>query len=374
MHPFSLRFLDPMLEEAFVCQALPRLRLQGRIALATGIFVYMLFGVLDQWYVPPDMRQWVWIIRLIVCGIAFSVLLFTYHPSFERYNFGPLVLAGSAAGTGMLAILWLLPTHAIAYYYSGLVLTAFWTYNFVGTRFVYALVADVALLVTYNLLFGVARGLPVEILASHDYVLISSNLIGGAAGYMAERYRRTLFLREMELDNERKHHLQRALHDPLTGLPNRDLLDDRITHAISLALRDEQPCAGMFIDLDNFKAINDTLGHDAGDRVLCKTAVRLRQVLRDTDTISRIAGDEFFVVAHGITTRQEAEELARKLLHDLEQQLVMAETPRPLTLNASLGICLFPYPECTPADIIRRADQAMYASKRTGKHRASFSQ
>jgi len=374
MHHFSLRFQDALLEEAFVCQSLPRLRLQGRIALATGIFVYMLFGVLDQWYVPHAVQHSVWMIRFLVSGVAFSVMMFTFHSGFERYNFGPLVVAGSAAGTGMLAILWLLPTNSIAYYYTGLVLTAFWTYNFVGTRFMYALVADVTLLISYNILFGVIRGLPTEILASHDYVLISSNLIGGAAGYMAERYRRTLFLREMELDDERKHHLQRALHDPLTGLPNRDLLDDRISHAIALALREDQPCAGMFIDLDNFKTINDTLGHDAGDRVLCETAVRLRQALRDTDTISRIAGDEFFVVAHNISTRQEAEDLARKLLFELEQPLVMAEASGVLTLNASLGMCLFPYPECTPADIIRRADQAMYASKRAGKHRASFAQ
>lgn len=374
MHPFTLRFADPQMEAAFIRHTLPGMRLQGRIALLMGIFVYTLFGVLDTWFVPSELRSSVWELRLIVVSIAFSVFLYTFHPLFNRYNHGPLVLAGSAAGTGMLCILWLLPTKSIGYYYIGLVLTAFWTYNFVGTRFIYALVADVLLLLAYNILFGLVRGLPPEVLASHDYMLISSNLIGGAAGYMAEQYRRRLFLREMELDTERQQHMDRALHDPLTGLPNRELLDDRIRLAISLAKREEQACAGLFIDLDNFKSINDSLGHYAGDRVLCETASRIRRVLRDTDTISRIAGDEFFVVAHGVTSRIEAEELARKILRQLEQPFHWDDAPSALRIGASLGICLFPYPDCTPVDIVRRADRAMYASKRSGKHQASFAE
>ena len=374
MHPITLRFLEPQLELAFVRHSLPRLRMQSRIALIIGIVVYLLFGILDSWFVPPPLQSTVWLVRIIVVIAAFGVLLYTFHSSFQRYNYGPLVMAGIAPGTGMLVIMWLLPNNVIIYYYTGLVLTAFWTYNFIGTRFIYAFAADIALLLAYNLLFGLIRGLPPEILVSHDYVLISSNLIGGAAGYMAEQYRRTLFVREMELDTERKLHLERALHDPLTGLPNRDLLDDRISLAISLAQRDEEPCAGIFIDLDNFKAINDSLGHDAGDRVLCETAIRIRHVLRDTDTISRIAGDEFFVVAHGVATRQDAADLARKILQKLELPLILAGSVEQLKLSASLGICLFPYPDCTPADIIRRADLAMYSSKRAGKHQASFAE
>lgn len=374
MHPITLRFLEPPMEAAFVRHSLPRLRTQSRIALGVGIFVFALFGVLDSWFVPPELRAAVWLVRLIVIACAFAVLLYTFHPSFKRFNYGPLVMAGIAPGTGMLAIMWLLPNSVLIYYYTGLVLTAFWTYNFIGTRFIYAFGADISLLLAYNILFGMVRGLPPEILASHDYVLVSANLIGGAAGYMAEQYRRTLFLREMELDTERKLHLERALHDPLTGLPNRDLLDDRITLAISLAQRDEQSCAGVFIDLDNFKMINDSHGHDAGDRVLCETATRIRYVLREADTISRIAGDEFFVVAHGVSTRQDAADLARKILQQLELPFILAGTSEAINLSASLGICLFPYPECSPADIIRRADFAMYTSKRAGKHQASFAE
>jgi hypothetical protein len=181
MHPFTLRFLEPQMESAFVRDSLPRLRMQSRIALLVGIFVYTLFGVLDSWFVPTELQSTVWLVRFIVCCAAFAVFLYTFHPAFERYNYGPLVMAGIAPGTGMLVIMWLLPSDVIIYYYTGLVLTAFWTYNFIGTRFVYAFAADIALLLAYNILFGVMRGLPPEILASHDYVLVSANLIGGAA-------------------------------------------------------------------------------------------------------------------------------------------------------------------------------------------------
>ena len=172
MHPFTLRFLEPQMESAFVRDSLPRLRTQSRIALLVGIFVYTLFGVLDPWFVPPDMQSTVWLVRFIVICAAFVVFLYTFHPAFERYNYGPLVMAGIAPGTGMLVIMWLLPNNVIIYYYTGLVLTAFWTYNFIGTRFVYAFAADIVLLLAYNVLFGLIRGLPPEILASHDYVQI----------------------------------------------------------------------------------------------------------------------------------------------------------------------------------------------------------
>lgn len=373
MHPFHLRFLDPNLESAFICHSLPRLRMQGRIAVAIGIFVYGLFGVLDNWFVPTELHGTVWTIRLVVMSTAFLVLLFTFHPAFTRYNHGPLGFAGAVAGGGMLVILWFLPVEAIAYYYTGLVLTAFWTYNFVGTRFLYALVIDVTLLVAYNVIFGAVRDIPTGILAAHDYVLISSNLIGGAAGYMAEHFRRTLFLRELELDSERQHHLERALHDPLTGLPNRELLDDRIAQAIAAAERGEYQCAGFFIDLDNFKTINDTLGHAAGDKVLREVAKRLRQTFRDTDTVSRISGDEFFVVASSIVSREDALDLGRKMLRSLDQPLDLPESASALSLSASIGICLFPYPGCTPADIIRCADRGMYTAKRSGKRQAALS-
>ena len=85
-------------------------------------------------------------------------------------------------------------------------------------------------------------------------------------------------------------------------------------------------------------------------------------------------GDEFFVVAHGVATRQDAADLARKILQKLELPLILAGSVEQLKLSASLGICLFPYPDCTPADIIRRADLAMYSSKRAGKHQASFAE
>jgi predicted signal transduction protein with EAL and GGDEF domain len=128
-----------------------------------------------------------------------------------------------------------------------------------SARFVFALGVDLILLVAYNLLFGKFLVYPLHILASHDFFIVSANLIGGSAGYLAEHGRRILFLRERELDDQRQHHLTRSLHDGLTGLPNRDLLYDRITQAMSEAHRNGSKHCGFFLDLDGFKAINDNL-------------------------------------------------------------------------------------------------------------------
>ena len=96
MHPFTLRFLEPQMEAAFVRDSLPRMRMQSRIALLVGIFVYILFGVIDSWFVPSELQSTVWVVRFIVCCSAFAVFLYTFHPCFERYNYGPLAMAGLA--------------------------------------------------------------------------------------------------------------------------------------------------------------------------------------------------------------------------------------------------------------------------------------
>ena len=272
-----------------------------------------------------------------------------------------------------MAILWRLPVEASAYFYPGLVLATFYTYNFIGVRFPNALAVDIAVLLAYNVIFGYLKGYPVPMLLSHNFFIISANLIGGGAGYLAELQRRQLYLREVEIDLERKHHLERSLHDRLTGLPNRELLEDRISQLLARARRDSACHAGFFVDLDGFKAINDTLGHDHGDAVLRAVAERMKAMARQTDTVSRIGGDEFFVLAHDVGTREAAAQMAEKLL-----DCVVGATPagaRGSRLGASIGICRFCGGGAGPQDagqIIRDADQAMYAAKAGGKNRHAF--
>ncbi len=221
-----------------------------------------------------------------------------------------------------------------------------------------------SLLIAYNIVFGVFQHYPSMVLASHDFFIISANLIGGIAGYLSEQQRRLLFLREHEVDEERRLHLVRSLHDPLTGLPNRALLYDRLDTALASAQREGDTYCALFIDLDGFKQVNDDLGHEMGDRVLSTIALRLRQAMRESDTIARLGGDEFFAIARGIKSEADAMALGDKLISAISEP--MQELPG--RMGASIGICIFPYPGMTAVDIIRRADQAMYRAKLGGKN------
>ena len=372
LHPLTLSFRDPETEQAFVRHLLPRLRLQGRAAIAVGTVVYFLYGALDHLFVPPELWQTVWSIRLLALGVAVGVLALSFSPWFEKANQLPLALVGLAAGLGLIAMLWHLPVDSSAYYYPGLMLATFYTYNLLGARFIQALAVNILLLLLYNLLFGHLRQFPAPLLLSHNFFLISANLIGGAAGYLVEYQRRQLFLREMQLDHERCQHLERSLHDRLTGLPNRDLLIDRLNQALALARRDAERHAGYFVDLDGFKAVNDRLGHAAGDIALCEIARRLSAAMRETDTVSRLGGDEFFVLAQDIGSCDSAAHLAGKLIALIESPI--PGLPLGYSLSASIGICLFPNVGAAsmPDGIIHLADLAMYRAKDAGKRRYLF--
>lgn len=366
MHPLSLNFRDSDTEQRFVRHLLPRLRLQGRVAIVVGVFVYFLYGALDHLYVPVHQLGLVWVIRLEALVVPMLVLAFSFTRWFEFYGQQSLALVGFAASLGLISMLWHLPIDTNAYYYPGLMLAVFFTYNLIGARFIHAFVVNCVVLILYNLLFGYFREYLTHVMLSENFFLISANLLGGVAGYLAEYQRRQLFLHEMQLDDERRLHLERSLHDRLTGLPNRELLDDRIKQALALARRDSARHAGIFVDLDGFKCINDQLGHDHGDIVLREVARRLSAATRETDTVSRIGGDEFFLLVQDIGSCDAASYLADKLISLIEQPV--PGVPAGYALSASIGICLFPREGArTPDSIIRCADQAMYQAKADGK-------
>lgn len=365
-HPLTLAFSDPELEQSYLDASVERERIQGRAAIIVGTLVYLAYGILDHWLVPEPARGSIWAIRLSLLSVPLVVYWASYTSAFKAHRHPMLASVGLAAGVGIIAMLTYLPVESAAYFYPGLVLVTFYTYNFVGTRFIHALCVDIGLVLAYNVVFGGFHDYPLHVLASHDFFILSANLIGGTAGYLNEKQKRLLFLRERELNEERKRHLARALHDPLTGLPNRELLQDRLEQALVRARREEDSFCGYFIDLDGFKGINDHLGHEFGDRVLCEIAGRLRKTVRESDTIARLGGDEFFYLAHGIKTEGDAATLAEKLMSAIETAMQRFPDERPV--SASIGMCLFPYPGLSNvSDIIRRADHAMYRAKLGGK-------
>jgi len=160
-----------------------------------------------------------------------------------------------------------------------------------------------------------------------------------------------------------------ALHDALTGLPNRVLLQDRLRHSVSTAHRTNEPLALLLMDLDQFKEINDTLGHDHGDRLLRQIGSRLQRVLRDTDTVARLGGDEFAVVVPS-ADRVGAEIVAGKLEAALEHPFQLEDMT--VQARASVGIALYPEHATDAETLVQRADVAMYVAKRNGGGHAVY--
>ncbi|GAA2672848.1 hypothetical protein Apa02nite_042100 [Actinoplanes palleronii] len=159
---------------------------------------------------------------------------------------------------------------------------------------------------------------------------------------------------------------QLALHDPLTGLANRILFGERADHAIATHSRGATTFAVMFIDLDGFKQINDTLGHGAGDAVLNEVADRLRRCVRLGDTVGRFGGDEFAVLAEQVTTIDDATIVADRIIRALEQPFVINDQAH--RISASAGVALHKQ-DMSVAMIIQTADRAMYVAKAAGKGR-----
>ena len=153
-----------------------------------------------------------------------------------------------------------------------------------------------------------------------------------------------------------------ALHDTLTGLPNRSLLMDRLQQAILALRRENKPCALMIMDLDRFKDINDTLGHQTGDLLLQQVSVRLNDALRESDTAARLGGDEFALLLPG-ADQHFAEHIAQRVLKAMEQMFTVND--HSLRVGASLGIALYPRHGQDAQTLIQHADVAMYVAKRS---------
>jgi diguanylate cyclase (GGDEF)-like protein/PAS domain S-box-containing protein len=161
-----------------------------------------------------------------------------------------------------------------------------------------------------------------------------------------------------------------ANYDSLTNLPNRNLLLDRIQHGIDHARRTRQQLAVLFIDLDKFKQVNDSLGHEAGDGLLLEITHRLKGSLRLDDTVGRLGGDEFVVVIEDIKDKSRLATLARKIISEIDQPITIGN--HKVSVSASVGIALYPDDAQTPSDLLKSADIAMYQAKANGRNRHQY--
>jgi diguanylate cyclase (GGDEF)-like protein/PAS domain S-box-containing protein len=216
-------------------------------------------------------------------------------------------------------------------------------------------------------------------------------LLGRAVETMGRREDGTLFPMEISI-NELRHGKNRlftgimrdiserkegedrikrlAHHDSLTGLPNRNLLSDRITHALARVRRHGGRMAVLYVDLDKFKPVNDTLGHEAGDVVLKEVARRLTGCIRGSDTVARVGGDEFVIVIEEIAKQAEAAAVARKVIDVMAKPIEVGD--HQCLLGASVGVAVFPDDGFTMDEVCKAADIAMYRVKRSGRNAYCF--
>jgi diguanylate cyclase (GGDEF)-like protein/PAS domain S-box-containing protein len=224
-----------------------------------------------------------------------------------------------------------------------------------------ARLAHQRVLVNFELCLKRLDGAPV-------WVLANETLLEPEAGGEAVMEGSLIDITDRKRAEQQRWH--QANHDTLTDLPNRVLFNDRLSLAILHAQRRHHSLAVMFLDLDHFKRVNDTLGHSAGDELLVKAADRLRRCVRPDDTVARVGGDEFLLLLNGIEQEAEAATMARKILQVVSEPFVIQG--RELFVEASIGIGLYPGDGDDAEMLVANVDTAMYRAKETGRNSYQF--
>ena len=223
---------------------------------------------------------------------------------------------------------------------------------------------------------AVDNEIPIVVLSGQDDEEFAVSILNkGAQDYLVkwEGQGRTI-LRSIRYAIQRKKSDIRlnylAQYDPLTGIPNRQFFNDQLTRATARARRDGRKVTLLFLDLDEFKVVNDTLGYDIGDRLLKEVADRIRRTVRTGDVVARLGGDEFAVLLEGLSGPREVEAVATGLLEVVSRPYQIAE--RQLMITTSIGITMYPNDNADTQMLLKNADIAMYQAKENGKNNFTF--
>jgi diguanylate cyclase (GGDEF)-like protein len=212
--------------------------------------------------------------------------------------------------------------------------------------------------------------IPIIVLSGvSDQALALQAVQNGAQDYLSKgQGQPELLARSIRYAIERKRAEERltylAQYDQLTGLVNRTLFRDRLVQAMARSKRLQQPLGLMLLDLDRFKSVNDTMGHDVGDQLLKAVADRLRECVREVDTVARMGGDEFTIILEGLSCDQDITLVARRIIKSLTEPFRLRE--HQASIGVSIGITVYPHDDHEIDDLLKHADAAMYRAKQKG--------
>jgi diguanylate cyclase (GGDEF)-like protein len=376
-------FSSASLEQEYQAElAAEKIRL-SRILVLLAIPINLAFVMLDLWAIRSSLAE-VWTLRVIITLALLGLFASTWLPAFTRWYAPLTALAFLAMGGCINAMIYIAaPTELAAQvYYGGLILIIMGLHSMTNLSTLASASVSLAITLIYAAiaLSGdrlAAGGSAVQVIA-HLFFFAATAIIGVVGQGLRDRYSRENYLlrhslqRDVELKEEEKRRASYlAEHDPLTGLANRLQLERRLNDMLQWAARAGQRVAVMFVDLDDFKPVNDTHGHAVGDRVLRVLAERLHRSVEADDVVARVGGDEF-VVAMRIADDDPLAiaRVADRVAAAVGQGIELRGTT--LQLSACVGVAAYPIDGRDLETLLHRADDQMYRVKNTGKGRISL--
>ncbi|HEX7047417.1 MAG TPA: GGDEF domain-containing protein [Gammaproteobacteria bacterium] len=353
-------FADAALERAFR-RAVSRDMARGvRVGLLLAILLFAIFGVFDV-LLGVEALAFTFTVRAAIISVA-VLLLVTWSTPFHREHRESLLFVFCLLATAAIAaIVAVVEPAVVDRYYVGFILVVMAGYLMLGIRFLGGTVIALLNIATYLAVEIVFHRVPDVGVLTNLMLLVSVAAIAAIGAYSLGQQRRMAFLRRIQLERAAESSQRIALHDVLTGLPNRRLFMEKLSQAMARDTRFEKHAAVLFLDLDDFKNVNDRYGHAAGDQVLQVVAERLSDCVRETDTVARFGGDEFVVLLEDLASPADVDIALARINETLPVPIVYNGDR--LNVSASIGMALHPRDGDTPEALLQAADEAMYRVK-----------
>jgi len=369
----TLRFRSARLEKEFTAWIYASRNVRMRLAMLLVSILYVILGVLDPHFSTGALGTTAQYFHLFVIVPMLLLTIVIGSLKGSEHIFVPASVVTTA--TAAACHLFLVQHQGLqSIYVPELYFMILWIFTVAGFRLWTAIILSLGIILAAVLNASIILSTTTSELYGYFFWLFVSFSLAYLGGHMLEYYAKVNFYTVIRLQreiNERKIAQERlkraAFHDALTGLPNRILLSDRLKEAIMEAKQKKEKVGWLYIDLDHFKQLNDTQGHGAGDKLLAIVGHRLKNCVRETDTVGRLGGDEFTVLLTGIKDAEDAMRIAEKIRADLEAPYDLGSRPL-FRSSASIGVALYPDHGADETALSKSADAAMYRSKNKGRN------